>query len=757
MEDDMGTNLSLNLIPDDILSTSSAWKKEKVFGDRRSRLKQRKELRRQKEDAAKSDSCGINYTREKRKHEDTSDNDAEASVGNKTAKTVSNHKDGAKRAKGIVISSLFRKNPEVPVISNAEVETVQENVFTGDTFKELPLHQYLISNLEEKQGFKQLTEVQKRTIPVLLQGKDALVKSQTGSGKTLAYAVPVVQFLQSRKLKLALQSYDLFQKLLRSFVWIVAGCLMGGEKRKAEKSRLRKGVNVLVATPGRLMDHINTTGVLSLARVQWLVIDEADRLLELGYEKDVAQIINALKAQCPDPPQTVLLSATLSQGVERLSSITLSNPVHVNVSDHSALLPAETGTVSSSSLSLAGKATSDVESFSLPSQLKQHFLITPCKLRLVLLAGLILWKCKYSKPCSKMIVFLSTQDSVEFHAQLFAQVLGCQRSIQKKLSELASGVEADVGESDENDDEYEDEKNRSDKEGDELRNTEKMKKQGLQVFKLHGDMNQKDRSKTFQDFTTTSSGVLLCTDVAARGLDLPHVDWIVQYTSPGATVDYIHRVGRTARAGSLGHSLLFLMPSEVEYVAELNRYKISLTKFEQSSILRCLLQNISDLPKPTSSTSGLQTPRTLEEAATYLQDRFEDCIIDKKLMHGLAAKGFQSYIRAYATYSKDVKDIFKVSNLHLGHVAKSFALREAPAQIQGIKAKFSSLSTVGGANKYKRKREDFPSKRPLSFKQATLSEYSSGFQQTQVKKVMAKPGGKMKAKLKVKKHTNKKK
>ena len=110
-----------------------------------------------------------------------------------------------------------------------------------------------------------------------------------------------------------------------------------------------------------------------------------------------------------------------------------------------------------------------------------------------------------------MIVFLSTQDSVEFHAQLFAQVLGCQRSIQKKLSELASGVEADVGESDENDDEYEDEKNRSDKEGDELRNTEKMKKQGLQVFKLHGDMNQKDRSKTFQDFTTTSSGVLLCT------------------------------------------------------------------------------------------------------------------------------------------------------------------------------------------------------------------------------------------------------
>ncbi|RUS76261.1 hypothetical protein EGW08_015976 [Elysia chlorotica] len=585
MADDLGLNLSLNLIPDDVLSSAAGGKKEKVFGDRRSRVQQRKELRRQKGDATKSDSLGENRSREKRKHEDDSDNDAESSVGNKAARTDSNHKTGAKKGKGsVVISSLFRKNPEVPVVSNAEVATLQENVFSGDTFRELPLHPYLISNLEEKQGFKQLTEVQKRTIPVLLQGKDALVKSQTGSGKTLAYAVPVVQSLQARKLKVTrmdgpyalvivptreVRNVYLFL-LFQSFVWIVSGCLMGGEKRKAEKSRLRKGINVLVATPGRLMDHINTTGVLSLARVRWLTSDEL-----YPMQKDVALIMNALKAQCPDPPQTVLLSATLSQGVERLSSITLSNPERVNVSDHAGSASATAGEASSPSAPPNGVTTSpDTESFSLPSQLKQHFLVTPCKLRLVLLAGLVLWKCKYSKPCSKMIVFLSTQDAVEFHAQLFAQVLGCKRTIQKKLSDLAD-----------------------------------TKTQGLQVFKLHGDMPQKDRSKTFQDFTATSSGVLLCTDVAARGLDLPHVDWIVQYTSPGATVDYIHRVGRTARAGSLGHSLLFLMPSEVGYVTELNRYRISLTQFDQSKILRCLLQNISDLPKPTSNTSGVSNSK----------------------------------------------------------------------------------------------------------------------------------------------------
>ncbi|RUS78382.1 hypothetical protein EGW08_013853, partial [Elysia chlorotica] len=212
-------------------------------------------------------------------------------------------------------------------------------------------------------------------------------------------------------------------------------------------------------------------------------------------------------------------------GVERLSSITLSNPERVNVSDHAGPVSATAGEASSPSAPPNGVTTSpDTESFSLPSQLKQHFLVTPCKLRLVLLAGLILWKCKYSKPCSKMIVFLSTQDAVEFHAQLFAQVLGCKRTIQKKLSDLA-----DVGDSDDDNDDDEDENNLSNEDSDDESTIGKTKTQGLQVFKLHGDMPQKDRSKTFQDFTATSSGVLLCTDVAARGLDLPHVDWIVQY------------------------------------------------------------------------------------------------------------------------------------------------------------------------------------------------------------------------------------
>ncbi|KAH9490736.1 ATPdependent RNA helicase [Bulinus truncatus] len=623
-----------------------------------------------------------------------------------------------KNKSDIIISSLFRKNPDIPVVFSQKINTVSENIFTGETFKELQLHPFLVSNLEEKQGFKHMTEVQKKAIPVLLHKKDALIKSQTGSGKTLAYAIPIVQALQSRKLKirrddgpyaliivptreLALQSYDTFVKLLRSFIWIVPGCLMGGEKRKAEKSRLRKGVNILVATPGRLMDHIKLTRVLHLARIQWLVIDEADRLLELGYERDIAEILDELKSQCTDPPQTVLLSATLTEGVEHLSRITLNNPEHISVIEQSDSID-KSGDMS----------TSNQDHFFVPSLLKQYFIVTPCKLRLVTLAALLLWKCKFSTPASKMIIFMSTQDSVQFHFKLFTQVLGYDRNIKETLTKMALG----------------DEESNEDiiGIGDEIDN----RRPELNIYQLHGDMQQKDRQHTFNKFTNVSSGVLLCTDVAARGLDLPHVDWIVQYTSPGATVDYVHRVGRTARAGTIGHSVLFLMPSEISYIQELNNNKISLDQLDMSTVLKPLLTNVMDLPLPQDVITNRHSPRTVEEAATFLQDRFEECVMKDKTMNSLAGKGFQSYIRAYATYSKDLKDIFKVSDLHLGHVAKSFALRVPPTLVHSATAKFVSKQ---------KKKQMKTNKRPLNFKEATLSEYSSGFQCTSSKK-LANPG-----------------
>lgn len=562
-------------------------------------------------------------------------------------------KEGGKPS-GQVISSLFRFNPEIPKVKSLKVDTVKEDVFSSEHFKDLPLHQYMVSNLEEKLGHKTMTAVQQQTIPYIIQGRDVLVKSQTGSGKTLTFAVPIVQALQNINPKiqrihgpyaivivptreLATQSFNNFQKLVNPFTWIVPGCLMGGEKRKAEKARLRKGINILVSTPGRLLDHLQHTGSLSLSKVRWLVLDEADRLLELGYEKGVAEIINYLN-EATTQRQTIMLSATLTAGVERLAGLTLDDPVHVDISQSD--LPKQSPDTGSERNT---ESKDNTESkFTLPQNLKQHFVITPPKLRLVTLAAFITWHCKIKSSKCKMIVFMSTQDLVEFHYDLFQHFFGVLDDPDDQMDAMGNDI-------------------------------------NILFFKLHGDMQQKDRTKAFQEFSQTDTGVLFCTDVAARGLDLPSIQWIVQYTTPGGATDYIHRVGRTARAGKQGQSLLFLMPTESEYVPILNKDNISLNEMEMKEILKNLKSTVLQMSHDHSTKRSV--PHTVEETATYLQMCFENYILQNKSFGELAKKAFQSFVRAYSTYPSSLKHIFHIKKIHLGHLAKSFALREAPTSI----------------------------------------------------------------------------
>lgn len=180
--------------------------------------------------------------------------------------------------------SLFANNPTVPVIGQRLVNPLAETVFTGASMASLGLHDHAVKNLADVLHITELTTVQQRTVPVVLEGRDVLVRSQTGSGKTLAYALPIVQRLQACRPKLqrdggiqalvivptrelAIQVYELFVKLLKPFTWIVSGFLTGGEKRKAEKARLRKGINILVGTPGRLVDHLLHTESFRLDQV----------------------------------------------------------------------------------------------------------------------------------------------------------------------------------------------------------------------------------------------------------------------------------------------------------------------------------------------------------------------------------------------------------------------------------------------------------------------------------------------------------
>uniref|UniRef100_A0AAQ5XMH6 ATP-dependent RNA helicase n=1 Tax=Amphiprion ocellaris TaxID=80972 RepID=A0AAQ5XMH6_AMPOC len=491
--------------------------------------------------------------------------------------------------------------------------------------------------------------VQKQSIPALLSGRDAVIRSQTGSGKTLSFAVPLVQSLQELQPKIQRSDGPLAVIIVPTrepFTWIVPGVLMGGEKRKAEKARLRKGINILVSTPGRLVDHIKHTLSIAFSAVRWLVLDEADRTLDLGFEKDLTVILNSLNAAGPRR-QNVLLSATLTLGVTRLADVCLNDPISIHVSG-----PA------SSDLPAVAPDAGQSESFVVPEALRQFVVLVPSKVRLVCLAAFILDKCKFSQ--NKLIVFASSCEVVDFLHLLFTAVLARPSTNHKPP---------------------------------------------LSFLHLHGNMKQEERSETFQQFSESEGGVLLCTDVAARGLDLPQVTWIIQFTPPTAAAEYVHRVGRTARIGGRGSSLLFLTPAETAFITELANHNISLSEMKLQDILSSLMMDDTYKGRgkyhSKSSSSALQ--QDVRERATVLQTDFENFVhSDAKLLQA-AKKALQSYLRAYTTYPAHLKHIFHIRSLHLGHAAKSFGLRDAP---QGL----STGGTRTRRNQNQRTKDRSPTK-----------------------------------------------
>ena len=568
-----------------------------------------------------------------------------------------------------VISSLFSKNPEIPEVEKdpAFSKAPSAVLFCADSFTDFNLPTYLLQTLNDL-GFIKLTTIQKFTIPVLLSGKDTLVKSPTGSGKTLAYALPIIQQLQAKvpevqrsdgpyalillpTRELAVQSYNLFQELCKSFVRIVPGLIIGGEKRKAEKARLRKGINIIVATPGRLLDHIATTKCLQFDKVSYVVLDEADRLLDLGFEKKIAEILTQLNAQCKTNRQNILVSATLHSGVQNLASISLTNPTFVDASKESVHLNADLDLPTKKDNVHASKLV-------IPDSLRQHFVIVPGKLRLMALTAFIL-QTALIEGTGKMIVFLSSRKSVEFHHQVLSSIL-----IPDYISD-----------------------------------------EHFRIFKLHGRMLQQERHEMFQKFKESNRGVLISTDVAARGLDLPQVSQILQYTCPPNPDEYLHRVGRTARIGREGQATLIVLPSEVKYLKLLESRGVLIEEMKLFDILEYLVV------RPAKKIN--QT--TIQDSSTELQLKFEDKILSDKKLLNLAEGAYQSFVQSYATYPSSVKYIFHLKHLHLGHIAKSFALRETPQNI-GQKQLEDKLDPVGKKDKFK-----FPRKRKADDKLENLN------------------------------------
>lgn len=460
------------------------------------------------------------------------------------------------------------------------------NFFSGTAFTSLPLSEDTQRALAEL-GFTRMTQIQAKSIPALLEGKDVLGAAKTGSGKTLAFLIPVVEVLSKVRFaqrngtgalivsptrELALQIYGVVRTLC-AFHPLTHGVIMGGANRRAEAERLVKGVNVLVATPGRLLDHLQNTRGFVYRNLQCLVVDEADRILSIGFEEDMRSIIRLL----PADRQTMLFSATQTEKVQELVKISVKeDPVYVGVDDE------------------ASEATA--------SNLEQGYVVCPSDKRFLLLFTFL--KRNLNK---KVMVFLSSCNAVKYYAELLTYI-------------------------------------------------------DIPVLDIHGKQKQQKRTATFFDFCQRETGIMLCTDVAARGLDIPAVDWIVQFDPPDDPKEYIHRVGRTARgARGRGRALLFLIPEELGFLKYLKAAKVTLNEYEF----------------PTSKIANVQSQLCkLVEKNYYL--------------HKSAREGYRSYLLAYASHG--LKNIFNVYNLDLQAVGKAFGFSVPPRvnlnlKTTGVKAR----------------------------------------------------------------------
>ncbi|CAG9787192.1 unnamed protein product [Diatraea saccharalis] len=431
-------------------------------------------------------------------------------------------------------------------------------------------------------GFTTMTEIQAKAIPPLLEGHDLVGAAQTGSGKTLAFLIPAIELIYKLKFKpkngtgviilsptreLSMQTFSVLTELMK-YHRHTYGLVMGGANRSIEAQKLSQGINILVATPGRLLDHLQNTPDFLYKNLQCLVIDEADRILESGFEDEVKQIIKLL----PKNRQTMLFSATQTKTTEALTTLAVKQePMYVGVDDHK-----EQATVES------------LEQGNLPT------LANDCSWQKSEKRMMVLYTFLKKNRKKKVMVFFSTCMSVKYHHELFNCI-------------------------------------------------------HLPVMSIHGKQQQTSRSATFHEFCNAESGVLLCTDVAARGLDIPAVDWIIQYDPPGDPKEYIHRVGRTARGvGTSGHALLFLRPEELVFLKYLEQSKVTLSeyKFAWNKLVDIQLQ-------------------------------LEKLISKNFSLNRYAKEAFQSYLRAY--HSHHLKYCFDMDTLDIAKVSKSFGFAEPPA------------------------------------------------------------------------------
>ncbi|KAL3529296.1 hypothetical protein ACH5RR_008618 [Cinchona calisaya] len=463
-------------------------------------------------------------------------------------------------------------------------------IMSSEAFSSLPISENTMKAIKEM-NFEYMTQIQARAIPPLLEGEDVLGAARTGSGKTLAFLIPAAELLCHIQFtprngtgvvvicptrELAIQTHAVAKDLLKHHSQTL-GLVIGGAARRGEAERIVKGVNLLVATPGRLLDHLQNTKGFIFKNLKCLMIDEADRILEANFEEEMKQIIKIL----PKTRQTALFSATQTKKVEDLARLSFQKtPVYIDVDDGRKRVTNE--------------------------GLQQGYCVIDSAKRFILLYSFL--KKNLTK---KVMVFFSSCNSVKFHSELLKYIQ-------------------------------------------------------IECFDIHGKQKQQKRTSTFFDFCKAEKGILLCTDVAARGLDIPSVDWIVQYDPPDEPKEYIHRVGRTARGeGAKGNALLFLIPEELKFLSYLKAAKVPVKEYEFNN-----------------------------KKLANVQSRLEELVSNNYYLNKSAKDAYRSYLLAYNSHS--MKDIFNVHRLDLQTVAASFCFSSPPKV---------NLNIDSNASKFRKKKQ----------------------------------------------------
>jgi ATP-dependent RNA helicase RhlE len=355
------------------------------------------------------------------------------------------------------------------------------------TFTDLNLHASLLKAITD-QGYTTPTPVQAQAIPFILEGRDMLAGAQTGTGKTAGFTLPLLQILtektipkSNRKIRaliltptreLAAQVAESV-KIYGKYLPLKSAVVFGGVGINPQITMLRNGIDILIATPGRLLDHIGQ-GTVDLSAVEVFVLDEADRMLDMGFIRDIRRVITIL----PKHRQNLMFSATYSDDIKTLANTLLRNPAEVEV---------------------ARRNTSS-------ELVTQSVILVDCKRKSALLGELIT-KNKWEQ----VLVFTRTKHGAN------------------KL-------------------------------------TEYLQKIGVTSAAIHGNKSQAARTKALDDFKRSAVRVLVATDIAARGIDIDALPHVVNFELPNIAEDYVHRIGRTGRAGCEGEALSLVCVDEADYL-----------------------------------------------------------------------------------------------------------------------------------------------------------------------------------------------